>query len=50
MAGCFRVAAWLVLLAVVIIKARLEERGLLAQFPRYADYRRGRRFLVPWVW
>ena len=45
-----RLAAWLALFAVVILKARREERGLMAQFPGYAHYRRGRRFLVPWIW
>ena len=48
--GWLKVAAWAGLLAVAVTKARLEERALAAQFPEYAAYRRGRRFLVPWVW
>lgn len=42
--------AWLVLLAVLVAKARLEEAALLRQFPEYETYRRERRFLVPGIW
>jgi protein-S-isoprenylcysteine O-methyltransferase Ste14 len=46
----WKAAAWGGLLAVALVKARLEERALAALFPEYDAYRRGRRFLVPWVW
>lgn len=42
--------AWLVLLAVLTAKAKLEEAALLRQFADYAEYRRERRFLVPGLW
>jgi protein-S-isoprenylcysteine O-methyltransferase Ste14 len=42
--------AWLVLLVVLIAKARLEEAALLRQFSDYESYRRERRFLVPGIW
>ncbi|MFM8617959.1 MAG: methyltransferase family protein, partial [Opitutaceae bacterium] len=46
----WRFAAWGILAIVLIAKARREERGLLAQFPEYESYRRGRAFLIPGVW
>lgn len=48
--GWLKAAAWLLLVAVLLAKARLEERALAAQFPEYEGYRRGRHFLVPGVW
>jgi protein-S-isoprenylcysteine O-methyltransferase Ste14 len=56
-AGCvvfwpvwWKLATWLALAAVLVFKAWREEAGLAAQFPEYDAYRRGRRFLVPWLW
>ena len=46
----WKLAAWLSLFGVLLVKARLEERALTAQFPGYAGYRSGRHFLVPGVW
>ncbi|MFM1747520.1 MAG: hypothetical protein RLZZ188_1186 [Verrucomicrobiota bacterium] len=46
----WRIAAWPLLAAVLVAKARREERGLLGQFPGYAEYRRGRAFLIPGIW
>ena len=46
-------AAWLLLaaLAVVLrIKAGVEERGMAAQYPAYADYRRRTRRFVPGIY
>jgi protein-S-isoprenylcysteine O-methyltransferase Ste14 len=42
----WKIAAWLVLALVLGAKAALEERGLVAQFPGYAEYAaRVRRFI-----
>lgn len=44
---------WLLLgalLAVLLAKARLEERWLLQQHPGYADYRQRTWWLLPWVY
>lgn len=46
----WRLVAWLMLAATLIAKARREEVGLLAQFPEYDGFRRGRAFLIPGVW
>ncbi|MEY4941596.1 MAG: hypothetical protein RIQ93_3331 [Verrucomicrobiota bacterium] len=46
----WKAPVWLILAAVLIAKARREERGLLTQFPEYADYRSRRRFLIPGIW
>ncbi len=43
-------SAWLVLLVVLITKARLEEAALRRQFSDYEIFQRGRRFLVPGIW
>lgn len=40
---------WLVLLAVLIAKANLEEQWLMARYPDYANYRRRTWRLVPWI-
>ncbi|HTX67214.1 MAG TPA: isoprenylcysteine carboxylmethyltransferase family protein [Opitutaceae bacterium] len=48
--GALKLAAWLALGAVLVAKARLEEAALIARFPEYESYRRGRRFLIPGVW
>jgi protein-S-isoprenylcysteine O-methyltransferase Ste14 len=45
-----KAAAWLMLFAVLFTKGRLEEAALLARFPEYEAYRRGRRFLLPGLW
>lgn len=46
----WKIAAWLVLLFVLVAKSRLEERQLLARFTDYADYRNRTRRFVPFVW
>ena len=46
----WRLVAWLMLAATLIAKARREEVGLLAQFPEYHGFRRGRAFLIPGIW
>ena len=46
----WRIVAWLVLSATLVAQARREEAGLLREFPGYADYRRGRAFLIPGIW
>lgn len=46
----WRFTAWVLLAMVLVAKARREERGLLEQFSDYADYRRGRAFLIPGIW
>lgn len=43
-------ASWVLLLAVLVAKARLEESWLLQRFPGYADYRRRTWWLVPGVY
>ncbi len=48
--GWTKAAAWLVLAAVCVAKARLEEAALRVRFPEYDAYRRGRRFLIPGIW
>jgi protein-S-isoprenylcysteine O-methyltransferase Ste14 len=56
-AGAARIAgdatAWLVLAAlaaVLIVKSRVEERGMLAQHAGYRDYQTRTRRFVPWLY
>jgi protein-S-isoprenylcysteine O-methyltransferase Ste14 len=48
--GGLKAVEWLALLAVLLVKARLEEAALAARFPEYGAYRRGRRLLIPGLW
>jgi protein-S-isoprenylcysteine O-methyltransferase Ste14 len=41
------VAAWLVLVAVLVVKARFEERWMALAHPAYAEYRERTRMFVP---
>jgi len=41
---------WLALLAVLLVKAGLEERWLLQRYPAYAAYRQRSWRLLPWVY
>jgi len=46
----WRLAVWLALLGVLILKAQREERYLLQRFTQYAQYRARTWRLLPWVW
>ena len=46
----WRFAVWLALAAVLLAKARREERYLAQRFEHYADYRARTWRLVPWLW
>lgn len=46
----WRLAACLALLAVLVAKARREERYLLQRFPAYSDYRARTWALLPGLW
>ncbi len=48
--NAWRLAAWMALLAVLVAKARREERYLLQRFPAYADYRARTWALLPGLW
>lgn len=48
--GAWRLAVWLALLAVLVAKARREERYLLDRFAAYADYRARTWALFPGLW
>lgn len=40
---------WLALLAVLLVKADMEERALMIRFPDYQGYRSRTRRLLPWL-
>ena len=45
----WKIACWLALALVLLAKAMLEERGLRALFPDYAEYARRVRRFIPGV-
>jgi len=45
----WKILAWTALLAVLLAKSVLEERGLAVQFEGYAAYAARVRRLIPWV-
>jgi protein-S-isoprenylcysteine O-methyltransferase Ste14 len=46
----WKIAAWLVLLFVLVAKSRIEERRLMARFADYDNYRKRTHRFVPFVW
>lgn len=46
----WKIAVWLVLLFVLVVKSRMEERQLMARFADYTIYRKRTRRFVPFVW
>jgi protein-S-isoprenylcysteine O-methyltransferase Ste14 len=46
----WRWAALAVLMVVLHVKAGVEERHLAARHPGYADYARGRKRFIPFLW
>lgn len=48
--AAWKAGAWILLLAVLIAKARREEAALRTCFPQYDAYRRARHFLIPGLW
>lgn len=45
----WRMAVWIVVVVVLICKARLEERLLLTLFPEYSEYQRRTKRFVPFL-
>ncbi len=45
-----RILAFLLLIAVLMVKISYEERFLAERFPEYGVYKRTTKRLVPWVW
>ena len=41
--------AWVALVAVLVVKASLEERWMQQVHPSYAAYRQGTRWFLPWI-
>ena len=46
----YKLGIWAVLAVVLVLKARLEEKGLLRLFPGYAEYRRTSKRFIPFIW
>jgi len=46
----YKLGIWVLLAVVLVLKARLEEQGLLRIFPGYAQYRRTSKRFIPFIW
>ena len=46
----FRMALWVGLLMILLVKLRYEESLLIERFPEYDAYRRQAKRLIPFVW
>jgi len=46
----FRMAAWFMLLAVLLSKIIYEEKQLMAHFPNYKEYAANTRKLIPFIY
>lgn len=45
-----KVIAWVLLLVVLAIKARIEEKALCEHHPEYCEYQKSTKSFIPWIW
>lgn len=46
----WKLAAWLLLIIVLALKARFEERALCEHHKEYLEYQKTNKAFIPWVW
>jgi protein-S-isoprenylcysteine O-methyltransferase Ste14 len=46
----WKLVAWSLLILVLSLKARFEERALSAHHQAYADYQKTNKAFIPWIW
>ena len=46
----YKVGAWLLLIIVLALKARFEEKALCAHYPGYSEYKKSNKAFIPWLW
>jgi protein-S-isoprenylcysteine O-methyltransferase Ste14 len=46
----WKLSAWLLLIVVLALKARFEEKALCAHYEQYRTYQKSNKAFIPWVW
>ncbi|PKG38950.1 methyltransferase family protein [Psychromonas sp. Urea-02u-13] len=46
----WKLGAWLLLIVVLVLKARFEEKALCAHYAAYHVYQKSNKALIPWIW
>lgn len=45
-----KLGAWLLLIVVLVLKARFEEIALCVHYPAYDAYQKSNKAIIPWIW
>ncbi|MCP5077951.1 MAG: isoprenylcysteine carboxylmethyltransferase family protein [Psychromonas sp.] len=45
-----KLGAWLLLIIVLALKARFEEKALCLHYPQYQSYKKSNKAIIPWIW
>ena len=45
-----KLGAWLLLIIVLALKARFEEKALCAHYEGYSEYQQSNKAFIPWLW
>jgi len=46
----WKLCAWLLLVLVLTLKARFEEKALCPHYVQYKDYQKTNKAFIPWLW
>ena len=46
----YKLVAWILLILVLALKARVEENALCLRHKNYADYQKTNKAFIPWIW
>ncbi len=46
----WKLGAWLLLIVVLALKARFEEKSLCAHYTGYRAYQKSNKAFIPWIW
>lgn len=46
----WKLGAWLLLIIVLALKARVEENALCSHYVGYRDYKKSSNAFIPWIW
>ncbi|TEW49272.1 methyltransferase family protein [Psychromonas algicola] len=46
----YKLVAWLLLIVVLALKARFEEKALCLHHQDYANYQKTNKAFIPWIW
>jgi protein-S-isoprenylcysteine O-methyltransferase Ste14 len=46
----WKLGAWLMLIVVLALKARFEEKALCQHYEEYCEYQKSNKAFIPWIW